>query len=128
MGYFEETKPEVTRSSQKILLNNGTESVLNIFIERRDAVVYKTEYIDGEGYNPYHITRFYMCIDNKSECAGLCMQLIDSKTKGIINETYMSFDNGFKDTLENLVAGNTDFKSYYGNVSLFVNNYYQGEK
>lgn len=127
MGYYEETKPIIGRSSTKIFLKDGTESSLNVYINRRDVVVYSTEYRDGEGYNPYSTDRFFFCMDNKSECGSLIQQTVNNK-KEIERETVMCFDSGFAKTLENLIQGNTDFKSYYGDVELYINNYYQGEK
>lgn len=127
MSEFYTMKPKILRSSTKIFLKDGKESVLNTYIDRRDATVYSTEYRDGEGYNPYSTDRYFLCEDNKSECGGLLKQTVNNKGE-IERETYMDFDLGFVETLKNLVSGNTDFKSYYGDVELYINNYYEGEK
>lgn len=94
----------IQRGDKKFYLTDGTESELNWYLDCRDGVVYKREYMDCSGYG--QLTTAYYCEDTKHESVSLIIHTYPDRFRSSetgITEKVLNFDSDSWREIEKLL-------------------------
>ena len=109
-----ENKATIHRSEKKFYIHDGSESELNWFIDCRDGVIYKREYMDCSGYGS--LTTAYYCKDTKHESVALIIHTYPDRFKSSetgIHEKALYFDSDSWMEIEKLLKYDAElFRTY----------------
>lgn len=98
-----ENKPTIQRGEVKIILHDGSESALNLYINCRDGIIYKRTYRQDSGYGSK--VDAYFCEDTKHESVALILHHYEymNESNGKIREESMHFDSDSWREIEKLL-------------------------
>lgn len=97
-------KATIERGEKKFILKDGTESALNQFIDCRDGIIYKREYMDCSGYGS--LTTAYYCKNTKHESVAIIIHTYEDRFRASdtgIYEKALFFDSDSWREIEKLL-------------------------
>ena len=102
----------IKRGEKKLFLQDGTESLLNSYIDCRDGSIDMVEFIDCSGYGTN--IKAYLCSNSKHETKALIIHYLnDDREETISREDCIGFDSDSWEYIEKLFKGEgTVYRSF----------------